>query len=451
MAEEIAVSSETIVLNEKRYIAKSQKVPYYPVAFKSGKAALIYDYEGKEYIDFLSSASSANIGHGNKEIAETVKEQMERLPQYIVAYFYCNEPVQLAEKLISLSPGKSAKKVMFSCTGSASIDAAIKLSRSYTGRSKIISFCESYHGTTYGAISLSAITTNMKRKIGPLLPEIYHFNYPNCLRCKYGKHENDCNMECLREIEYAFRHFLPAEEVAAVFIEPIAGDAGLVVPPQKYMKALYGLCKDNGILFVSDEIQQGIGRTGKWFGIEHFDIEPDLLVLGKSVGAGLPLGVVIGRTEIMDSLDGPGQAFTLGGNSTVCAACSKMLEIIEREDLINRAAELGEYLKSKLVTLKNKYEIISDVRGLGMSIAVELVEDRKTMEKNHKAAAKICYRCIQRGLILIFVGASCLRVQPPLVITKEQIDRAVGIIEDSINEFINGEIGDEILEVVKGW
>ena len=350
-----------------------------------------------------------------------------------------------------MAHGDDDKKVLFSTTGSASIDGAIKLARAYTGRSKIISFYESYHGSTFGALSISAISTNMRRKMGPLLPETYHFSYPNCLRCKYGKDKDNCEMECLKEIEYAFDHYLPAEEVAAVFMEPIAGDAGLIVPPEEYVKSLHELCKKNGILFISDEIQQGMGRTGKWFGIEHFGVEPDLIVMGKSVGAGLPLGVVIGKTDIMDSLDSPGHLFSMTGNSTVCAAALKMLEIFEREDLNNRSIEMGEYIKDKFLKLKDKYEIIGDVRGIGMSIAVDLVTDRESMDKNYKAAAKICYRCIQKGLVLIFVGQSALRVQPPIVITRGQVDTAIEIIEESMNEYLNGDIGEEVFETTKGW
>lgn len=451
MKDEVLRKNCIIAENEKKYVSKAQKIPYYPVAFKKGKGALLYDYEGKEYIDFLSSASSANIGHGNEEIAQVVKEQMENLAQYTLAYFYAGEPVELARKLISLAPGNDDKKVLYSTTGSASIDGAIKLARAYTGRSKIISFYESYHGSTYGAISISAISTNMRRKIGPVLSEAYHFNYPNCLRCKYGKEKDSCRMECLKEIEYAFAHYLPAEEVAAVFMEPIAGDAGLIVPPKEYVKALYELCKEHGILFISDEIQQGVGRTGKWFGIEHFGVEPDLIVMGKSVGAGLPLGVVVGRADIMDSLDSPGHLFSMSGNSTVCAAALKMIEIFEREDLNNRSLEIGEYITGKFLKLKEKYEIIGDVRGKGMSIAVDLVKDRESMEKNYEAAAKICYRCIQKGLVLIFVGQSALRIQPPIVISKEQVDKAVEIIEESINEYLGGDIGEEVFETTKGW
>lgn len=451
MTSSIRYLNHEIANDEKKYIAKAQKIPYCPVAIKEGEGALLRDYDGNEYVDFLSSASSANIGHGNKEIAEIVKEQMEKISQYTIVYFYCKEPVELAKKLIEIAPGNSKKKVMYSSTGSASNDGAIKLARAYTGRSKIISFCEAYHGSTYGAISLSPISLNMRRKIGPLLPEFYHFNYPNCLRCKYGKNEENCSLECLGELEYAFSHYLPPEETAAIFFEPIAGDAGLIVPPKKYVKALYNLCKEHGILFIVDEIQQALGRTGKWFAIEHFDIEPDIITMGKSVGAGLPLGVIIGKEEIMDSLETPGHLFSMTGNSAVCKAAIKMLEIHKREDLNKRSEEMGHYMMDKFKEMKEKYELIGDVRGVGMSIAVDLVKDRTTMEKNYDAAVKVCYRCIEKGLLIIFIGQSALRIQPPLVITKDQVDKGLEIIEESIQEYLNGEIDDSVFDVIKGW
>ncbi len=434
----------------KDYIAKYQRIPYYPVAFEKGNGAILYDYNGKEYIDFLASASSANLGHGNKEVADAVYEQMKNITQYACIYFQMKESVDLAEKLISLV-GRPNMQVSYSTTGSESIDNAIKLARAYTGRSKIISFSESYHGSTYGSISVSALSLNMRKKIGPLLPDVFHINYPDMLRNKYGKDENKA-IECyLDELRYAFEHYIPADEVAALVMEPIAGDMGIVVPPKRYVQELYKICKENGILFIVDEIQQGFCRTGKWFSYEYFDIEPDLIVCGKSVGGGLPLGVVIGSKDIMNSLSSPAHVFTMSGNSTVCRASLKTIEILERENMNEQVLKKGEYLKNKLKQLMDKYDIIGEVRGLGLSIGVDLVKDRQTMERNQDAAVKISYRSIENGLLLISVGQNSLRIQPPLVIDYEQIDKAIDILDNSFKDYINGNIGDEIFEFAKGW
>lgn len=436
-------TNKEICTRELEVLAKAQKLPYCPIAFASGEGALLYDYEGKEYIDLLSSASSANIGHGNKEIAEAVKEQMCKLAQFSTAYFSCREPVEYAEKLIQLYPGDNNKKVLFSTTGSESIDAAIKLAKGYTGRNKIISFNGAYHGSTFGALSISAISLNMRRKMGPMIPDIYHFNYPICIKCPYGKCESSCNLECLKEMENAFNLYLPPEEVAAVFFEPIAGDAGIIIPPKKYVQALSSLCKKHGILFVVDEIQQAWGRSGKFFAIEHFDVEPDLIVMGKSSGGGLPMGIVMGKTQIMDSLDAPAHVFTMSGNSTVCIAALKMLEIFERDNLVEQSRIKGEYFKNKLLYLKSKYDIIKDVRGLGLSIGVDLSDKIST--------TKIIYQCQQNGLVLISIGEYTLRIQPPLVITYEQIDKSIYIIEQAIKSLLNNEIPDEALSIINGW
>lgn len=442
--------SAAVRANEAKYVAKTQKIPYFDMVFEKGQGALIYDTEGKSYIDLLASAGSANLGHGNKEIADAVYRQMTTLGQYTVAYVYMENSVRLAEKLTALAPGNFPKKVAFGMTGSDSIDGAIKFAKGYTKRSRLISFEGSYHGSTYGAISVSALSLNMRRGIDPL-PDVTHFSYPICHMCKYGKTEENCHLECLKEIEEAFSLYLPADEVAAVFFEPIAGDAGLICPPAKYVEALAKLCKDNGILFVVDEIQQGMGRSGKWFGIQNFNVEPDMIVCGKSLGGGLPMGCVIGRTEILDSIEAPAHLFTLSGNASVVEASLKMIEIIERDHIIEHTAEVGAYFKDRLKELQGKYDVVGDVRGYGLSLAMDFVTTKATMEPDRKAALKVCYNCVQEGVFLIFLGKSSLRIQPPLVITKEQIDTVIEVFERSILKFLAGEIPDSVLDEIKGW
>jgi len=327
----------------------------------------------------------------------------------------------------------------------------IKLARGYTGRSKIISFNNSYHGSTYGSLSLSALSLNMRRKIGPLLPDIHHIPYPDCYRCIFDMNEKDCSLECIKQLEDALLHFIPPEEVAAIVMEPIAGDAGLIVPSEKYIKRLLEICKEYGILFVSDEVQQGFGRTGKWFAIEHFNIAPDIVVMGKSIASGMPLSAIVARDEIMQSLEAPAHLFTTAGNPVACQAAIATIEVIREEKLVENSQILGEYAKERLLDMKKKYSLIGDVRGLGLSIGVDLVTDRNTKEKAKNAAAKICYRCCEKGLILIFISGSVLRIQPPLVITKKELDKAIDLIDETIQEYLDGSIADSVLEVSRGW
>jgi len=442
--------SEMVDRDNKIY-SRFGRIPYYPLAIKKGYGATIEDLDGNQYIDMLSSASSLNTGHSNPRIVTAMKSQMENYISYTAAYTYSEPLVKLGEELCKITPGDFEKKVVFGLTGSDANDGMIKLARAYTGRKKIISYIGSYHGSTYGALSLTALSLNMRRKIGPTLPEIEHIRYPDCYRCPYKCNKETCSIECLNDFKTALSTYLPAEEIAAVVMEPIAGDAGLIVPPAKYMKAIYDICKENDFLFVSEEVQQGFGRTGKWFCIEHFDIVPDMIIMGKSMASGAPLSAIVARSEIMDALDPPAHLFTMSGNALSCTAALETINIIRDEDLLNKAHDLGMFVKSRFEDMKCSYEIIGDVRGLGLSIGVDLVTDRNTKIGNRNAAAKICYRSWEKGVILIYLAEGVLRIQPPLVISKEELSKALDIIEESIQEYINGQIPDDVLKVAKGW
>jgi len=440
-----------LVNEDDNVLSSCFRLPYYPLAVKRGYGSIVEDIDGNSFIDLFSSASSLNVGHCHPKVVEAIIEQSKKFTHYSPVYSYNETLVELANKLCEITPGNYRKRVAFGLSGSDANDGMIKLARCYTGRSKIVSFIQAYHGSTYGSMSLSAISLNMRRKIGPMLPDIFHIPYPDCYRCKFGQKEDTCSLECLKQFEAALEYYIPAEEIAAVIIEPVAGDAGLVVPPKKYMESLYEICKANGILFVSEEVQQGLGRTGKWFGIEHFDIEPDIVIIAKSLASGLPLSAIVGREEIMQSWQAPAHAFTTAGNPVCCSAAVAPLQVIEDENLIEHSREMGEYVKERLNLMKDKYTLIGDVRGLGLSIGVDLVKDRVSKERNKEAASKICYRCWEKGLILTFFANNVLRIQPPLIIKKEELDTAIDIIEGAINDFLAGDIPDEILRIAKGW
>lgn len=445
------IKSEKIVEEDEKKISMASRASYFPFVMKSGKGSIVEDMDGNRYIDMFSSSAVLNTGHSHPKIIKAIEAQIHEYIHFSNDYMYSKPQVDLAQALIDITPGDFEKKVVFGFSGSDAIDGAIKMARSFTGRPKIISFTGSYHGSTYGAISASAISLNMKTKIGPLLPEFFHLPYPNCFRCEFNEDVENCNRECFKFFLNAFQTYIPSEEVACIIIEPIAGDLGFVKPPIDYMEKLYDFCKERGILFIVDEVQQGFGRTGKWFSIEHFGIKPDIVVMGKAMGSGLPISAVVARSEIVDSLEMPAHLFTIQGNATCTAASLATIDIIKDENLIANAVKIGNIITNRFYKMKKKYSVIGDIRGEGLSIGVELVKDRDTLEKDKLAAVKICHRLWEKGVILIFLSENVLRVQPPLVITKEEVKRALDIIEDTIKEYANGEISDRALEVVKGW
>lgn len=325
------------------------------------------------------------------------------------------------------------------------------LARVVTGRQRFIAFLRSLHGSTYGAASLSAVSLNLVRGIGPLVPGVHHVPFADCYRCAFGLSRGHCNLECVAYLKMLFETAVPAEEVAALFVEPIQGDAGMIVPPDEFLPALKQLCEQYGILFVAEEVQSGMGRTGKWFACEHWGIEPDMILLGKSLASGMPLSAIVARDELMSQWKAPGHLFTLHGNPVCCAAASANIDVIREENLVERAAALGEYIMNRLIALQDEFELIGDVRGKGLMIGLDLVKDRQTKEHAYKEAAKVCLRCYEKGLLLPFLSQSVFRVEPPLVITDEQVEQSLEIIADSIREVQEGKVPDEAIAKVKGW
>lgn len=442
--------SERLISIDEKYIGKSTRASYFPLVADKTKGVKVIDLDGKEYIDMVSSACVVNTGYCHPQIIGAIRDQLDKYIHFANDYFYTEPQVELAKDLTRITPGNFEKKVIFGFSGSDAIDSSIKIARAYTGRSKLISFVGAYHGSTYGAISLSAIDTNMKRNIGPLLPEVFHLEYPNILNKDKNLTEDE-----FADIEFEkflknFDYYIPKEEVAAIYIEAIIGDLGLIKSPKKFIKRLRQFCSDNHILLIVDEIQQGFGRTGKWFSIEHFDVVPDIVVMGKAMASGLPMSAVLGPSEVIDSIPMPGQLFTLQGNALSSVAAIKTIEIIENDHLLDRAKVLGEYIKDRFKEIQNRSSYISNIRGTGLSIGVDL-EDKSNKYSPKDLVKKICYRSFEKGVILIYLAGKTLRVQPPLSITNSEVEKAMDIIEESFNELEEGKIEDDIIDKIKGW
>lgn len=441
--------SLALVERDGKVLSGCARSPYYPLVVRSGRGAVVIDADGNDYIDFSAGAASLNTGVCHPRVVEAITDQARSLLCYTIGYMYEESSVELAERLCAVTPGTFPKKVAYGLSGSDAVDGAVKFARAFTGRSEIIAFRTAYHGSSYGALSASAISLNMRRRLGPMVPGFHLFHYPICARCPFGRREDNCDLECLKDIEEAFGLYLPPEEVAAVLFEPLAGDAGLMVPPARYVRALADLCRREGILFVSDEVQQGFGRTGRWFAIEHFAVEPDIVVLGKAIASGMPLSALVMRSEIADALPDPGHIFTLAGGAVSCRAALATLDVIDEENLVETGERLGKVIQDRLKAMKKDLPLLGDCRGLGLTIGQEIVDGDGKPDRD--ACAKVCFRCWQRGLILTFLGDNVLRIQPPLVITDEEALRGLEILRLALEDYRAGSIGDEALRFARGW
>jgi 4-aminobutyrate aminotransferase len=451
MSKKKVLLCERVVKEDNELLSLSTRLHYYPLVVSRAEGAKVFDVDGNEYIDFLSGAATTNIGHRHPEVVKAIKEQCDLFIHNTLAYGYYEVAVKLARKLVEITPGDFRKRVAFGLSGSDSNDGAIKLARSYTGRSKIIAFLNSYHGTTYGALTISGITLNMKRRLGPLLPEIYHVPFPDCYRCLFKLEYPSCGLQCLGFLKTLFETIVPPEEVAAVITEPIQGDAGVVIPPDDYMIKLTELCRNYGILFAVDEIQTGFGRTGKWFAVEHWSLKPDILVMAKAIASGMPLSAIVSKSEIMEKWKAPAHLFTTQANPLSCVAAITTINVIKKERLLERAKRLGEYTLKRFREMMDEHELIGDVRGKGLLIGVDLVKNRETKEPAVKEAHKVDWRAWEKGLVLIHYGKSVLRIAPPLTISQEEMDKGLSIIEEAIDDVEKGKVSNDVLKRMEGW
>ena len=407
-----------------------------PVFIASGKGALIEDVDGNEYLDFASGISTLNLGHRNDEISLAITEQMQRYLHTCFQVLMYEPYVQLAKKLAEVTPGDFAKQVLLVNSGSEAVENAVKIARRSTGRRGLIAFEHAFHGRTFMAMGLTSQVENYKLGFGPFDPTIQRYPYAYTYRAPFKTTDAEYGRWCVKQIENGFKTHMSAKETAAIIVEPFLGEGGYVIPPKEFLQGLRRLCDEHGIVLIADEIQSGMGRTGKLWAVEHFGVVPDILLAAKTLGGGLVLSAVVGRKEIMDSVDAGGIGGTFGGNPLSCVAALKTFEIIERDKLLERAAALGDISKRRLIKMADKYALIGDVRGLGCAIGIEFVKDRETKAPAAEEVARVRRKCLERGLITLSAGAlhNVLRLMFPLVIKDNELETGLRILEDAIKE-----------------
>jgi 4-aminobutyrate aminotransferase / (S)-3-amino-2-methylpropionate transaminase / 5-aminovalerate transaminase len=405
-----------------------------PFFVEKARGAVIYDVEGRELIDFAGGIGVMNVGHSHPKVVQAIKDQAEKFTHtcfHIVMY----EPyLKLAERLCPLTPGSFQKMALFANSGAEAVENAVKIARHYTGRQGVIAFETGFHGRTYLAMTLTSKVKPYKFGFGPFMPEVYRIPYAYCYRCSFGLKYPSCGVACADYLKDFFISNVAAESTAALIVEPITGEGGFVTPPPEYFPKLIQICRDNGIVFVADEIQTGMGRTGKMFAMEHWGVEPDLVTVAKSLAGGMPLSAVVGRKEMMDAPQVGGLGGTYGGNPICCQAALAVLDVFEEEQLLARAESLGGKLKQRFESFQDRFEIIGEVRGKGPMLALELVKDRETREPAADQAKALVKYCYEKGLIILSCGnfGNVIRTLMPLVITDEQLERGLAIMEEGL-------------------
>jgi len=393
----------------------------YPLAVERGYGAVIEDVDGNRFLDFTAGIAVCSTGHCHPRVVAAIQQQAAKLLHMSGTDFYYAPQGELAKTLAALAPGSGDKRVFFTNSGAESVEAAFKLARYHTGRQHMIAFFGAFHGRTMGALSLTGSKVVQRRGFAPLIPMVSHVDYPNSYRSAES-------LDSLNQLEDLFKRTVAPQEVAAIIVEPIQGEGGYIVPPPEFHRELRKLCDKHGILLVADEVQSGMGRTGKMFAMEHWDVVPDIVCLAKGIASGMPLGAIIARADIMDW--GPGShASTFGGNPVSCVAALETIKLLE-EELMENARVVGDHLKNRLIELMSRHKMIGDVRGLGLMIGMELVRDRNTKEPASTERDEIVRLCFHRGLLMLGCGVNTLRFCPPLVVTSAQCNTCVDIIDD---------------------
>jgi 4-aminobutyrate aminotransferase len=405
----------------------------YPLVAKRGHGAIVEDVDGNAFLDFAAGIAVCSTGHCHPKVVEAIQKQAAELIHMSGTDFYYESLPQLAERLVRTMPGAEHKKVFFGNSGTEAVEGAIKLARYATRRDKLIAFYGAFHGRTMGSLSLTASKSTQRKGFGALLSSVEHIHYPNAYRCIHGHGPETCGAEILEMLQNdMFKRLFDPEDVAAIVIEPIQGEGGYIPAPKFFLQELQSICRKHGIMLIADEVQSGMGRTGKWWAYEHAGIEPDIITVAKGIASGMPLSAFIAKESVMKW--GPGaHGTTFGGNPVAIAASLATMDLIENQYLAN-AGRMGEYIFGRTADWPKKFKIVGDVRGRGLMIGIEIVRDQQTKEKAANLRNTIVDLVFHKGLLVLGAGENSIRLSPPLLIDEEQADFAVKTLEECFRE-----------------
>jgi 4-aminobutyrate aminotransferase / (S)-3-amino-2-methylpropionate transaminase / 5-aminovalerate transaminase len=424
--------SQEIIARKEQVVAEPLSLVH-PVVVAEGRGALLTDVDGNTFVDLTGGVGCLNVGHSHPRVVEAAQQQLSRFGHTDFTIIPYEPYVELAERLIGISPVRPPAKAAFFNAGTEAIENAIKFARSFTKRPAVIAFEGAFHGRTLLAMTMTSKTHPYKAGLGPFAPEVYRVPFPHSYR-------GPSTDEALAALERAFLTQVAPESVAAIVMEPVLGEGGFVAAPTEFVQGVRRLCNEHGIVFVVDEVQTGYGRTGKMWAIEHHGVEPDLLVVAKSIAAGLPLSAVLGRAEIMDAPPDSAIGGTYVGNPVAQAAALAVLDVFEEENLVAQASALGETIRGRMDAWRDRFDAVGDVRGLGAMLAIELVRDRETKEPDADSATAVVEAAAQRGVLLLKSGiyGNCIRVLTPLVISDAELDEALGAWEQALESVLTG-------------
>jgi 4-aminobutyrate aminotransferase len=426
-------NAKRVLANDQTYISPSYTRSY-PLVAKSGRGIVVTDVDGNEFYDFSAGIAVTSTGHCHPHVVAAMQKQAGELIHMSGTDFYYENMVELAERLSKIAPMPGPHKIYYGNSGAEAIECALKLARYHTKRQNIIAFFGAFHGRTMGALSLTASKPQQRRRFAPLMPGVTHVRYPDVYRgCSGGPQDAEAfALGCARFIEEKlFKTTLAPEEVAAIFVEPVQGEGGYVVAPTIFMQELRRICDRHGILLVLDEVQSGVGRTGKWWAVEHTGVEPDIICIAKGIASGMPLGVTLTRSEIMDWVPGS-HASTFGGNPVCVAAALATLDVIEKENLLEHSAEVGAHMMKRMADWPMRLKLVGDVRGRGLMIGVDIVKNKTTKEYGAAERDLIIERAFEHGVLFLGCGPSTIRLCPALVVTEEEADVALEVLEECI-------------------